>query len=54
MGGMKNNASVLSRLNAEEKFNRDTRVIAVDFSGGYEIYEQLAKQLSALDIGVLG
>ena len=40
---------------AEEKFGRDTRVIPVDFSAaGTEIYKPLAKQLSSLDIGVLG
>ena len=44
---------VVRALPPEEKFGRDTRVIPVDFSGGYEIYEPLAKELSSLDIGVL-
>ena len=38
---------------AGEKYGRDSRVIPVDFSGGFDIYDSLAKELSSLDIGVL-
>ena len=37
-----------------EKYGREVRVIAVDFSEGQEIYPQLEEQLRDLDIGVLG
>ena len=37
-----------------EKYGRDTRVIPVDFTDGFEIYARLAEQLDSLDIGVLG
>ena len=38
----------------ESKFNIETKVIVVDFSGGKEIYAEIRPQLSGLDIGVLG
>lgn len=37
-----------------EEHKRETLVIPVDFSCGYDIYEQLTEQLQGLDIGVLG
>ena len=38
----------------EEKYGREVRIIPVDFSGGSEIYPQIAENLQDLDIGVLG
>ena len=38
----------------EEKFGRDSLVIAVDFSEGLEIYDAISDKLSKLDIGILG
>ena len=38
----------------EEKYGREVRTIPVDFSGGFEIYPQIAENLQDLDIGVLG
>jgi hypothetical protein len=31
-----------------------TKIIQVDFSGGYEIYEPIGKELEGFEIGVLG
>ena len=38
----------------EEKYGREVRIIPVDFSGGSEIYPQIAENLQDLEIGVLG
>ena len=38
----------------EEKYSRDVRIIAVDFSDGPELYPRIAEELQDLDIGVLG
>ena len=39
----------------KEKYGRKTRVIPVDFStSGLDIYDNIAKELSDLDVGVLG
>ena len=38
----------------EDQYERDTLIIPVDFSSGYEIYGGLASQLQGLDIGILG
>ena len=43
----------LPAVSAGEKYGRESRVIPVDFSGGFDIYDPLAKELSSLDIGVL-
>ena len=37
----------------EEKYNREVRIIPVDFSEGHEIYPRIADELQDLDIGVL-
>ena len=37
-----------------EKFGRDCRVISVNFADGMDVYHAISKQLSGLDIGVLG
>ena len=37
-----------------EKYGREVRMIAVDFSEGQEIYPQIEEQLRDLDIGILG
>ena len=39
---------------SEEKYGREVRVIAVDFSAGQDIYPQIAEELKDLDIGILG
>lgn len=36
-----------------EKYGREVRVIAVDFSAGQDIYPQIAEELKDLDIGIL-
>jgi len=41
-------------LCAEERYGRESKVISVDFSGGQEIYTELANKLLGLDIGILG
>ena len=38
----------------ESKFNVETKVVVVDFTGGKEIYAEIRPQLTGLDIGVLG
>jgi len=38
----------------EEKYGREVRIIPVDFSDGFEIYQQIAEKLQDLNIGVLG
>ncbi len=38
----------------QNKFNRETRVIPVDFSDDLSIYSRLSDELSDLNIGVLG
>ena len=38
----------------ESKYNVETKVIVVDFTGGKEIYTEIEPQLMGLDIGVLG
>ena len=38
----------------ESKFNIETKVIVVDFSGGKEIYAEIRPQLTGLEVGVLG
>ena len=38
----------------ESKHQVKTKVIKVDFSGGHEIYEPIAKELEGFEIGVLG
>ena len=39
---------------SEDKYNRECRVIPVDFSAGLDIYSDISDQLSGLDVGVLG
>ena len=39
---------------AEEKYSREVRIIAVDFSDGLEIYPKIVENLQDLDIGILG
>ena len=41
-------------LISEDKYNRECRVIPVDFSSGLDIYSDISDQLSGLDVGVLG
>ena len=38
----------------EEKYQREVRIISVDFSEGKNIYPNIAEQLQDLDIGILG
>ena len=38
----------------EDKYNRECRVIPVDFTAGLDIYSDISDQLSGLDVGVLG
>ena len=45
--------SLCNYPNAGE-LGRESRVIPIDFSDGLEIYKELPKELSDLDIGVLG
>lgn len=40
--------------NLESKTNATVKTIAIDFCGGLEIYDKIKKELSGLDIGVLG
>ena len=37
----------------EQQYGREVRIISADFSGGMEIYPNLAEQLQDLDIGIL-
>ena len=37
-----------------QEYDKEVLVIPVDFSHGYEIYEEISKQLQGLDIGALG
>ena len=37
-----------------DKYQREVRIISVDFSLGQEIYPKIAEELKDLDIGVLG
>ena len=39
---------------AENLYNREVLVISVDFIEGQHVYEDIAKQLAHLDIGILG
>lgn len=38
----------------ESKHHVSTKCVAIDFSGGIEIYDAIANQLTGLEIGVLG
>lgn len=38
----------------ESKYKVSTKCIAVDFTGGLEIFDGIASQLEGLEIGVLG
>lgn len=35
-------------------YNRKVLIIPVDFTDGQQVYENIAKQLADLDIGILG
>jgi hypothetical protein len=39
---------------SEKDYKVKTKTIQVDFSGGHEIYEPIAKELKGFEIGVLG
>jgi len=39
---------------AESKYHVSTKCIPIDFSGGIEIYDKIADELTGLDVGVLG
>ena len=36
------------------KYNRDVRVVPVDFSMGQSVYEDIQAEISDLDVGILG
>lgn len=38
----------------ESKYHVSTKCIAIDFTGGMEIFDKIASQLNGLEIGVLG
>lgn len=38
----------------EKKYSVKTKVIAVDVTGGIEIYEKIRREIDGLSIGVLG
>ena len=44
---------VFTQTLKEQKYGHEVRIISVDFSGGMEIYPDLAEQLQDLDIGIL-
>ena len=44
---------VFTQTLIEQKYGREVRIISVDFSGGMDIYPNLAEQLQDLDIGIL-
>ena len=39
---------------SEKEYSVETKIIQIDFSGGHEIYDGIAKELEGLDIGILG
>ena len=51
--GMHNTHTHTHTHRIEEQYGREVRIISVDFSGGMDIYPNLAEQLQDLDIGVL-
>ena len=38
----------------ENLYGKDVLIIPVDFTRGQQVYEEIAKQLTGLDIGILG
>lgn len=45
---------VWSDVCAGNLYNRKVLIIPVDFTDGQQVYEDIAKQLADLDIGILG
>ena len=41
-------------LCSENLYNRKVLIVPVDFTDGQPVYENIAKQLADLDIGILG
>lgn len=39
---------------SENKYNREVRIVVVDFTDGQEVYPRMAEELKDMDIGILG
>ena len=53
-GAIKSISHTHTHTLTEQKYSREVRTIAVDFSDGEKIYPRLTKELQDLDVGVLG
>lgn len=42
------------RVFPEKKYNREVRIVVVDFTDGQEVYPRIAGELKDLDVGILG
>lgn len=45
---------LLACMLVERTFNREVRIISVDFSQGQVVYPNIAEQIKDIDVGILG